>query len=303
MLLLHIDKQDVNFLRNIAVFREIHQRNAVRASISQAPLKDRQLRKIVSDLNISDYVQRYGQNISFETIEKVEVDFGLNCRIWREKRSSIDNVRQRTVELIWEGPNIEGLKIDLFAKEFDPFIHREFGEFSLILNLTQFLRVKKYCPKSNPIAQRKMTLFQCLVTCKHPGLWGDQFDQKVRAYQEEWGSDSFTLAENRRFYRLFGFGFEIWEKQHENGRKVFTKVFDSFWKAKIMILVENFDMSDPKIAINQTLVLVQKPESLNLFFCPIPNCFFWNQSLSGVSKAHCILPEYNFDRKETKKVQ
>ena len=143
MLLLHIDKQDVNFLRNVAVFRELNQRNAVRASINEAPLKDRQMRRIASDLNISDYVQRYGRNTSFETIEKVEVDFGLNCRIWREKRLSIDNVRRRTVELVWEGPNIEGLNIDLFAKGFDPFIHREFNEFSLIVNLTQFPNLLK----------------------------------------------------------------------------------------------------------------------------------------------------------------
>ena len=268
---LPVDKQDINFLKNVALFREIQSKNQFRESTGQIPLSNQKIKELKSTLNISSYIETYGRNITFEVVERVESDYGLRCRFWREKRITAN---KKSVELIREGENIEGDEINLFAKSFDPFNNPDFTEFSLILNLEEFLKKKHYSPRTETPRRKKMTLFQCLVSAKHPSLWGSKFDQKVDEYTEKWGLAYFSIKDYRKLYSLFNIGLEIWDLRRENGRKIYTKMFDCKWKDKIVVEIEKFDDKNPKWLLNKPITLVPSRANLNLHLCPTESCFF-----------------------------
>ena len=284
MLLLELKKHNLNFFKNLALLREINSRNEFRQSTQRNPLDDRQIRALRADIDISGYLMRFGSTVNFAVIDKIEKDLKVRTKIWRGKR-----VKQKwSVELVWESDNLDGLELNLYTKNFDPFVDQNFDDFSLILNLEDFLKKKNYCPLQNTPRKRKMTLFQCLVTKKFPNLWGNSFEAKVLELQSNWGKNFFSLAENRRFYGLYGYGLEVWDLTHENGRKVHRKVFDSIWKSKIVVEIENFSVKNPKIPLDQPIIFVPTLANIHLHFCPKKGCFFgtdrydrWQKHISG----------------------
>ena len=268
---LPVDKQDINFLKNVALFREIKNKNEFRESTNQIPLSNQRIRELKRTLNITSYVKEYGRDINFDVVERVESDFGLRCRFWREKRLT---AVKRSVELIREGENLDGEEINLFAKSFDPFNNQDFTEFSLILDLEAFLKKKHYSPKTDTPIRKKMTLFQCIVSAKHPSLWGSKFNAKVQEYTLKWGDPYFSIKDYRKLYGVSQIGIEIWDLRRENGRKVYTKMFDCKWKDKIVVEIEEFDLKNPKWELNKPITLVPSRANLNLHLCQTENCFF-----------------------------
>ena len=281
MLLLRIKKSELNFYGNIEAFRNIQEKQAIRESLGDGPLSVKQLSKIRNDLNTGLYTRIYGPSVNFRVLDEIEKNFGLRIRIWIEITTGPNTSRRKSVSLQWESEKEKGTYVDLFSKSFDTYLNQSFDDFSLILNLEEFLRSKKYDPKNNPSRKRKMTIFQCLVTMKHPTLWGSAFESKVSEYEQIWERSSFALSNNREFYQLFGFGLQIWNKRRENGVVVNSKVFDCLWKNKIVILIENFNPKN-SISLSKPVLFLPGQESLHLFECTTPKCFYGNSRYNRI---------------------
>ena len=283
MLLLRIKKGEFNFYENIEAFRIIQEKQLIRESLGDGCLSRDQLTKIRNDLRTDFYTRIYGLSVNFQVLDKIERNFELRIRIWVEITTGPRTSRRKSVALQWESEKREGSYVDLFTKSFDPYLNRSFDDFSLILNPEEFLRTKKYDPKNNPSKKRKMTIFQCLVTMKHKTLWGSAFESKVSEYEQIWESSSFALSDNRKFYELFGFGLQIWDKRREKGVVIISKVFDSLWKNKIIIQIENFN-PEKSILLTNTVLFLPGKESLHLFECTTPKCFYGNSRYDRMQK-------------------
>ena len=283
MLLLRIKKGELNFYENIEAFLNIREKQAIRESLGDGPLTGKQLTKIRNDLRTGFYTQVYGLTVNFRVLDEIERNFELRIRIWVEITTGPNTSRRKSVALQWESQKRDGSYVDLFTKSFDSYLNRSFDDFSLILDLKKFLRTKKFDPKNNPSKKRKMTIFQCLVTMKHKTLWGSEFESKVSEYEQIWESSSFALSDNRKFYQLFGFGLQIWDKRRENGVVIVSKVFDSLWKNKIVIEIENFNTKKSILLSNPVLFLPGK-DSLHLFECTTPKCFYGNSRYDRMQK-------------------
>ena len=283
MLLLRIKRGEYNFYQNIEAFRIIQEKQAIRESLGDGPLSGKQLNKIRNDLRTGLYTRIYGPVVNFRVLDEIEKNFELRIRIWVEITIGPNTSRRKSIALQWESEKRVGSYVDLFTKSFDPYVNRSFDDFSLILDLQKFLRTKKYDPKNNPSRKRKMTIFQCLVTMKHQTLWGSAFESKVLEYEQIWGKNSFALSENRKFYQCFGFGLQIWNKRREDGVVIVSKAFDSLWKNKIVIEIENFNANKTILLSNPVLFLPGK-DSLHLFECTTPKCFYGNSRYDRIQK-------------------
>ena len=215
----------------------------------------------------------FGEKISLETIGKIEEIYFVKVTIWVKKN------QRDCLRVGWESSADHYDKqftdhLNIYSTSFDQFANPDLTKLALILDIQKFTDQHQYNPENNTQASRKMTLFQAVVSELQPTLVGDQFLKKVKCFEEKWGKAEFDFTNDiKRFYKLFGLGMQLWTSQSIGNRKVRKKVHDTFWKKKVVFVLDDFDEHEV-IFTHWTLSYIFDVTCIKYYSCSKKNCFF-----------------------------
>jgi hypothetical protein len=222
------------------------------------------------------YYTQFGEP-NMEVLDKIEEVFNLKIIIWYKKSKS------DKVYYTWESQKSPVGRINcmnIFSELFEPFSKKDLSKISLILDVQKFQ--EKSAASIVNTGQKnysdKMNIFQALVRELHPKLGGQSFDEKVLDYQRQWGSDSICLSEIKKFYRYFKIGIQIWRTESKHKKRITKKIFDSFWKNRLVLSINQLNLSKP-ITLETKFFYIKNLEKLNHFSCSNKYCFFGTNDL------------------------
>ena len=222
-------------------------------------------------LDLNQYISE-ADSITLEKAEKFSLENFFKIRIWKQTD------RKKPIFLEYES-KIENdhekfTNFDVFSKSFDTYSNQNFANLQLILDIETFLSKKKYSPSENKPMFRTMTIFQATVTELWPKLHGPRFDLKVKELEEKWGENSFHLNDAKKFYEHFGLGIQIWTMISKSNRHYeIRKVWDSIYKKKLRIRIENFDLEE-RFPLSLNIEYIYDELAIQYFSCPNKNCFY-----------------------------
>jgi hypothetical protein len=138
---------------------------------------------------------------------------------------------------------------------------------SVILNLEEFLRSKKYNQAASVKLKEEMLFVEALSSRLCPNAVYGNIMKKIDWVNVKWPSGRFEIRDSKKFYAVFGLGVQIWEKkQNKVGR-----VFDSLYKNKLSILVESFNES---LNFDDKIIFIRNIDVLNFYSCEKKYCFY-----------------------------
>jgi hypothetical protein len=149
---------------------------------------------------------------------------------------------------------------------------------SLVLNIEKLIEKNVASKTKKKSASGEMNIFQALVRELHPKLSGNTFDEKVKTFQIQWGSNEICLHEIKDFFKVFKIGLQIWSTRNDGHKKITKKIFDSYWKRKLVLVVKQLNLSKP-ITLNTQFRHIKNIDELNYFTCPNKYCFFGTSEL------------------------
>ena len=230
--------------------------------------------RLRSSAKSEPYFLRFGSpNVIL--IPEIEKIYDLKIKIWSKKSTD------RTYILAWETEkNVSNASncMNIFSEVFDEFSNRDLTEVSLILNIEKLLEKKVVSKTNKNPASGEMNIFQALVRELHPKLSGNNFDEKVKTFQIQWGSDEICLHEIKDFFKIFKIGLQIWRTGNDGHKKITKKIFDCYWKRKLILAVKQLNLAKP-ITLKTKFCYIENIEKLNHFACSNKYCFFGTNEL------------------------
>jgi len=228
------------------------------------------------------YSRKLGHEISLDSLTKIEEMFQIKICVW-VKRNQRDSLR-----IAWENKTCYYDKqpkstMNLYSATFDPYVAPDLEKLAVILDLEQFTKNNNYNPTNNTQPWRKMTIFQAVVSELHPTLVGTRFQKKVQDFEKMWGKNEFELSDIKKFYKLYGLGIQFWTRQTVGKTVETKKVFDSYWKKKVILLLEDFD-EHQVLFINWTLTYILDISYTNFHGCPNKYCLFGTNNINNLQK-------------------
>ena len=265
------ENSQLDFFKCLLLFKKVE---LERDKNSEDPSKAHTREKLFAmkrSLDISQYISDV-DSLTLEKAETMALENFLKIRIWKQ----VD--RKKPVFLEYESKietNAESFSdFDIFSKSFDTFANQDFSNILLILDIEKFLSKKKYSPSENKPMFRRMTIFQATVSELWPKLNGSSFAQKVKDLEEKWGEKSFHLTDAKKFHDLYGLGIQIWTLIPKPNRHYeIRKIWDSIYKKKLRIRIENFDLEE-RFPLTLNIEYIYDEVAIQYYSCPNKNCFF-----------------------------
>jgi len=235
----------------------------------------REITKIKNELSedVKSLTTSYGENISLEIIGKIEEIYHIKVTIWVKKN------QRDCLRVGWESSAEHYDKqltdyLNIYSTTFDQFANPDLTQLALIMDVQQFTNKYQYNPENNTQSSRKMTFFQAVVSELQPTLVGDKFLKKVKCFEEKWGKPEFDFTNDiKRFHKMFGLGIQLWTSKLIGSRKIRKKVHDTFWKKKVVFVLEDFDEHEI-IFTHWTLSYIFDISCIKYYSCSKKNCFF-----------------------------
>ena len=230
-----------------------------------------QVDRLRSSAKSDTYLTRFGKP-KVDLIPEIEEIYGLKIKIWLKSL--------RDYALVWETEKIvlsESECLNLCTDVFDGFFNKDLTEVSLILDPEKL--GKKIVEKTNKnLATQEMNIFQALVRELHPKLSGNSFDEKVKIFQIQWGSNEVSLHEIKNFYKIFQIGIQIWQTGTDNHKNLTKKIFDTYWKRRLILSVKQLNLAKP-ITLKTKFRHIDDIDKLNHYSCTNKYCFFGSNDL------------------------
>jgi hypothetical protein len=230
-----------------------------------------QVERLRSNAESDSYLSRFGSPY-VNLIPEIEEVYNLKIKIWLKS--------SRTYTLAWETEKNTPNKSDclnLFSEKFDKFFNKDLTEVSLILD-PEKLGKKVVVETNNKLTSCEMNIFQALVRELHPQLSGNSFDEKVKIFQIQWGSDEVCLHEIKNFYKVFQIGIQIWRTGTRNNKILTSKIFDTYWKRRLILSVKQLNLAKP-ITLKTKFRHIEDIDKLNHYSCTNKYCFFGSNDL------------------------
>ena len=238
------------------------------------------IQRLKREFNFNYYASKLGKQISLDTLNKIEEIFKTKICIWVKK------CQRDSLRVEWENAACfydKQLKstLNLYSTKFDQYLSPDLSNLAVILDVEKFTKNNNYDPRNNKQPWRKMTLFQAVVSELFPTMVGCAFQQKVKKFEKMWGKTEFELSEIKRFYKLFGLGIEFWTRKSVGKTVETQKVFDSYWKKKVMLILDDFD-EHQVIFTHWTLTYVLDITYTNFHGCPNKHCLFGTNNVNNL---------------------
>jgi len=243
------------------------------------------VRRLKRKFNLEYYAKKLGQEISLDSLTKIEEIFQIRICVW-VKKSQRDCLRVGWENNVCYYDKHFKSTLNLYSTTFDQYTAPDLTNLALVLDIGQFTKNNCYDPVNNTQPWRKMTLFQAVVCELFPKLVGHRFQMKVKQFEDMWGKTEFELSEIRRFYDLYGLGIQFWTKKRVGKTVETQKVFDSYWKKKVILVMDDFD-EHQVIFTNWTLSYVLDIAYTNFHGCPYKYCLFGTNNISNL-RSHLL---------------
>jgi hypothetical protein len=228
----------------------------------------KQKTRISRDVDIRSYIEERGQ-ITLGAFPEIERKYKIRLVIWTQKNRN-DQLR-KSLESSIKSSNFPTL--NLLSVDFNVFSSKNISNLSVILDLEDFLRTKKFDPINSVRMKESMTFAESLASKLYPNAVYANLLKKIDLIRAKWPFEDFKINQTKKFYESFGLGVQIWQK---NGIKI-CRIFDSLYKNKLCILVESFD---EKLKFDDKVVYLSNVDVLNFYSCDKKYCFFGSNDYS-----------------------
>ena len=266
-----VQNSENSFYKLLDLFLKLRQEtqlaNSIGTNITKYWLKDK-VKSIKKTIDENPYIGAYGIS-SLDNFEKIENDLNVRIIIWTKR------TRRDHLKVSYEGIKTGGRTIDInyFSDIFEPFSNPNLNNLALVLDLEAFTKKHKYNASFNEVKIRSCTFFQALTHELKPNLVGPAFDRQTEEYRQKWGKTEFHVADAKKFYKLFSIGIQLWSVVRGNKKKVTRKLFDTYWKKKIILGIGDHDINEA-ICVDQLVTYIPDFSEIYFFSCYRKYCFF-----------------------------
>jgi len=265
------DKSEISLFKCVELARLLREKKQIESSCGRLITKSwitTAVKRLKKSLNVSDYTAFFGP-ASQKTLNEIAKTCNMKIVVW-VKKSRRDKLR-----IAWGSKHscFSDRVVNVFSEVFNPYRAADFTSMSLIIDIKAFTNRHKYSAAYNVDEMIKMTFLQSLVKEKSPNMIDTDFENEVQRLRTLWPSSKLHLKDIKKFFKTFKLGLQIWSVESISEKRVTKKLFDTYWKAKLIIAIPNFHPSSP-INFDDKVLYIRDYSLLHFYECPKKQCFF-----------------------------